>query len=76
MSEQKKEFKVGDEVWFTNIYGVTRTNIKETTWSAMSGKDEVCILESGHTLLVEHLFHTPQKLLENIKQQIDGMDKN
>ena len=63
-------------MWFTNIYGVTKTTIQRTTWSAISGKDEVCILEGGHTLLSENLFHTPKELLENIKQQIDELDKD
>lgn len=78
MSE-KKEFKVGDDVWFIlntciqkgcilNIYipyndNITRYNIKGGQMSA------------SLYMMVERIFHTPKELLENMKQQIDELDK-
>lgn len=55
----KKEFNAGDEVWCIDRKGI--------------------VFKTGYyrelPLLVAKVFHTPEELLENIKQQIDELDR-
>ena len=63
----KKEFEAGDEVWLMHNnkpYKVTLKTYSEflNSWSIHEGID---------WWNVNYLFHTPEELLENIKQEID-----
>jgi len=76
MSEQKKEFKVGDEVWFIHDGRVKVDKVGSLPEYWFDTNTTICTEFYGN--YIEHgcQFHTPQELLENIKQQIDNINDN
>jgi len=69
MSE-KREFKVGDEVWYYKNFQPCVQKIEQ-----LADKLGYITLEDTWDIVKEvNLFHTHQELLENIKQQIDELD--
>ena len=75
----KKEFKVGDEVWFCLnsliISGIIDRVELGGAFIVLKPPSDTAIYPL-HSGVESMFFHTPEELLENIKQQIDDIQRN